>query len=513
MSGPLTRSVVRGATWTGIAQVSGQGFRLISMVVLARLLVPDDFGVVAIAMIFTSLVSQTVDLGFNQAIVQRKEVTPSHLSTTFWISWGMGIIFCLATVGASPLISSFFSEDSVGPVLAVLSISFVITPLGSVHGALLRRGLKFFQFSMAEISGSVTYLVVAVSLAFAGFGVWSLVFGSLASDATYVTLRWILCRWHPSFTFSRQSLKELWGFGMKITGIKILGALSMRLDYVIIGRFLTPAAVGFYNLACKVPSYPINGLDLVVMRVAFPAYSSIQDEGERLRRGYAKSVSFVSLIGLPMLIGLAIVTPEVVRVFFGEQWIPAIVPMQILCLGAGRQTLSAANSSVFWSKGRPDIELKLNIIGFVIDVPALLLGVQFGATGVALACMTIGFFWFPIKQTIANRLLGLRLRDYLAVIRPAVFGTAVMAVVVLGFRYGVGYFTNLPDAAMLAILVPLGALTYFIVLKVTRVEPLDEMVGLILEMARSYKSLFMEKIASFRRPASPGVGAANDGNR
>ena len=511
MSGPLTRSVVRGATWTGIAQISSQGFRLISTIILARLLVPENFGVVAIAMIFTSLVSQTVDLGFNQAIVQRKEVTPSHLSTTFWVSWAIGISFCVATVAASPFIATFFSEDSVGPVLTVLSISFVITPLGSVHGALLRRRLEFFRFSIAEISGAVAYLIGAVSLAFAGFGVWSLVFGSLASDTTYVSVRWVLCRWHPSFTFSRQSLKELWGFGIKVTGIKLLSFLGARLDYVILGRFLTPAIVGFYNLASKVPSYPISGLELVVMRVAFPAYSSIQDEDERLRRGYLKSVTFVSLVGLPMLIGLAIVTPELVRVFFGQQWIPAIVPMQILCLSASRKTLSAASSSIFWSKGRPDIELKLSIIGLIIDIPALLLGVQFGATGVALTCLILGFFWFPIQQVIVNRLLGLSLKNYLSAIRPAVFGTAVMALTVLGFRYGVASFVNMPDVALLAIFVLLGAAAYFIALKAAKVQPLDDMTKLAMEMFRSYKSLIMAKMASFRRNVSPGVGATPEG--
>jgi O-antigen/teichoic acid export membrane protein len=511
MSGPLTRSVARGAVWTGIAQIAAQGFRLISTIILARLLVPEDFGVVTLAAVFTSLVSQTVDLGFNQALVQRKEVTPPHLSTTFWTSWAIGISFCIATVAASPLVASFFNEDSVGPVLAVLSISFVITPLGSVHGALLRRRLEFFRFSMAEISGAVAYLVVAVSLAFAGFGVWSLVFGSLAGDSTYVSLRWILCRWHPSLTFSRQSLKELWGFGIKVTGIKLLSFLAGRLDYLIIGRFLSPAAVGFYNLGRKTSEYPIGGLQLVVMRVAFPAYSSIQDDSERLRRGYSKSVSFVSLIGLPMLIGLAIVTPELVRVLFGDQWIPAILPMQILCFSASRKALSAANSSVFWSKGRPDIELKLSLLALVIDVPALLLGVRFGVIGVALTSVILGFLWWPVEQTIVNRLLGLSLKNYLSAIRPAVFGTVVMVLTLLCFRYGVANFIDLPDAALLTIFVLLGAFTYFIALKIARVEALDEMIGLTLEMGRSYKSLIMAKMASFRRNVSPGVGATPEG--
>jgi O-antigen/teichoic acid export membrane protein len=501
MSGPLTRSVVQGATWTGIAQAMGQGFRLAAMIVLARLLVPEDFGVVAMAAVFTSLVSQIVDLGFNQAIVQRKEITPSHLSTTFWTSWAIGIAFCLVMVAISPVVGMFFGNDSVGPVLAVLSLSFVITPLGSVHGALMRRKLEFFRFSIAEIGGAAIYLATAVSLAFAGLGIWSLVFGALAGDSAYVALRWVLCRWHPSLVFSRNSLRDLWRFGLNITGTKFVGFLATRLDYLIIGRFLTPAAVGFYNLGRRTADYPAHGLSLVVTRVSFPSFSSIQDDDERLRRGFIKTVTFVSMIGLPLLVGLATVAPELVRVVFGHNWISAVSPMQILCIAMGINMLSDPAMALFWSKGRPDIDLKLSTARLVLLVIGLLIGVQFGTAGVALGVLGVTAVLWLAQQSLANRLINLKMRDYLVALRPAVVGSVIMALILLAFRYSLASPLDLPNAVVLFSSVLLGAATYFAVLKIGRVQAFGEMIGLVLEMLRPYARSIMAKI--FFRKAVP----------
>lgn len=510
MSGALTRSVVHGMTWTVIGQAMGQGLRFVAIIFLARLLLPDDFGVIAMAIIFTGLVSRAVDLGFNQSLIQRKEVTPSHLSTTFWTSLAMGIMFCIVTVALSPVVGKFFDNDSVGPVLAVLSLSFVIIPLGSVHGSLLKRRLDFFRFSIAEIGGSVTYLAVTVVMAFSGFGVWSLVWGSLASDLTYVALRWVLCRWHPSLMFSRNSLKDLWGFGLNVTGTKLIGFLVLRLDYLIIGRVLTPVALGFYSLGCKIVDYPAQYLSLSVERVAFPAFSTIQDEDERLRRGFLKAITFACIVGLPIFGGLALVAPEFVRVVFGDKWTSAVLPMQILCVMMGIVLLCSSISALFLSKGRADIFLKLTLAGLAIKVICLVIGVRFGITGVALGALASTVILWPVQQLLASRLIGLRMRDYLAALRPGVVGSAVMALTLLTFRYGTTKLFNLPDAGLMACLVLLGAVTYFITLKVTRTQALNEMFALVLEMIRPYARSVMLKMAFFRKAAQYGVKAAHE---
>lgn len=501
MSGPLTKSVAHGTTWMGISTVLKQGFRFTAMIVLARLLLPEDFGVVAMAVIITSLMLGLFDMGLNQALVQRKEVTASHLSTIFWVMLALGIIFCILVVAISPFAAKFFRNELVGPVLAISSISFIICSLGSVHGALLRKRLDFLRFSIAEGAGAVAYLAVAVTMAFAGFGVWSIVLGGLADNLTYVTLRWILCRWHPSFAFSVSSLRDLWGFGFNHAGTKLVESLSERLDYLIIGRFLAAATLGFYNLGLRAISLPLQNMNFIATTVAFPAFSTIQDEDERLRRGFLKSMTFISIIGLPLFTGVAIVGPELIKVIFGQKWILAVLPMQVLCIMGVFRTIGLVVPSLILSKGRPDINLKLGMARLVVLVPCLLIAVRFGAVGVALGISAVTAIFWLAKQIFANRLIGLGMREYLAALRPAALGSAVMAMVLLAFRYVLTSLLTMPDIGLLAISVVLGAAIYFVTLKVTRTEALNEMTGLVREVAMPYLRPAMLKLGLSREEA------------
>ncbi len=494
MSGALTRSAVQGVTWLGIAHVLGQVLRFGAMIVLARLLLPEDFGVVAMALIVTELVLQTGDLGFSEAIIQRKEVTPSHLSTTFWTGLALGIIFCIVTVAISPFVANFFGDEQVGPILSVSALAFVIAPLRTVHGALLRKRLQFFRFSIGEIGQGVTYVAVAVPLAFAGLGVWSLVLGNLASHLALAILRWILCRWHPSIMFSLKSLKDLWGFGINLTGSRAVHFVTQSLDFLIIGRFLTSAALGFYNLGYRITGFPKNALWMAVARVAFPAFSIVQDENERLRRGFTKSLTYLSLIVIPLFIGLAIIAPELITVVFGQKWSPAILPMQILCIMAAITSISVTVEPLLRSKGRTDIELKFNLVKVALLVPAILIGVKFGILGVAAGISSVAVIIWLTRQIFANRLIGLTMKDYLTALRPAALGSAVMAPTLIAFRYMAANLLTLPDVGLLIGSVLLGAGSYFIALKAARTKALNEMIELFVEVIKPPAQLVMAKM-------------------
>ena len=499
MSGTLRSSAARGVTWLGIAQVVSQGLRSIGTVVLAWLLFPEDFGVIAMAVIVTELVMRAGDLGFGEALIQRKEVTASHLSTAFWTGLALGIIFSAVTVAISPLVADFFGNELVSPILAVSSLAFIIAPLRTVHGSLLRKRLEFFKFSIGEIGQGVTYVAISVSLAFAGFGVWSLVLGNLVSHLALAILRWVLCRWRPSFMFSLKSLRDLWGFGFNVTGSRVVQSFTERLDYLIIGRFLAAASLGFYYLAVKIVTVPITAIWMTVGRVAFPAFSMVQDESEQLRRGFTKSLVYLSIIVLPLFVGLAIVAPELVRVVLGQKWTLAIVTLQILCIMATVRSISITAEPVLRSKGRPDIELKLNLVRVALLVPSLLIGVRFGTVGVALGLSIVATItWLPL-QIFANRLIGLRVRDYLAALRHAAFGSMVMALTLLAFRYAAANLLTLPDVWLLISSVLLGAVTYFITLRMTRTEALGEMIELVREVVKPDVRLLTTKMTLFGR--------------
>ncbi len=501
MSDTLTKSVAHGVTSLGIAHALNQILHFVSTITLARLLLPEDFGIIAMTVIITDLVMNTGDMGFATALIQRKEVTPSHLSTAFWTGLALGIIFSIVTVAVSPFVADFFRNELVGPVLAVQSLIFVFAPLRYIHGSLLMKRLQFLRLSITEVGQGITYLVASISLAFAGFGVWSIVLGSLISQLVLVILRWILCRWHPSFTFSTTSLKELWRFGSNLTGSRIIHFLAKRLDYLIIGRFLTSAALGFYSMGYRVVSIPTTTLYITMGRVAFPAFSIIQDENERLRRGFLKSITFISIIGLPLFAGAAVVGPELIKVVLGQKWIDVTLPLQVLCIMGGFNTLGLAVIALVQSKGRTDINLKLSIANLVLLIPCLIIGVRFGMIGVAIAISTVTFILWPVQQIFANRLIDLKMKEYLISIWPAAFGTTVMAMVLLAIRYTAASMLTLPDIWLLVSSVVLGAIIYFATLKATRIEALNEMIRLVVEIVRPYLRLVMVKLGFLPKEA------------
>lgn len=500
MSSDLTRAAAHGAAWTGISQILGQGVRLVSMIILVRLLLPEDFGIAAMAAIVTVLLVRVVDMGFGEAIIQRKELTASHLSTAFWTMLGLGIILCLSTVAISPLFANFFRNELVRPILAVSSILFIIYSLGSVPAAVLRKRLSFFRTSVSDVAEAVIYLMTAVPAAFAGFGVWSLVIGNLAGAAALTIFRWVLCGWHPSFTFSLNSLKDLWWFGANVTGTRIIDALGWRtLDYLILGRFLTATVLGFYSIALRVPAMVADGMWFIVNRVALPVFSQVQDEEDRMRRGLLKGIAYSSIVMLPLFAGLALTAPELVKVVFGYKWIPSIILLQILCIGIGAGILVMGVPSVFLAKGRPDINLKLRIVQVVLLIPSLLIGVRFGAIGIATAVSAVSVMYCLLRIIFVNRLLGMRMGDYLASLRPAALGSLVMSLALLAFRHVVTELLILPDIAMLISSVVLGAVIYFVILKAIRTQALNELIELVLGMVRLNTGLATVKTRFLRR--------------
>src|SRR4030042_937544 len=383
MLGPLTKSAVRGVTWFGIAQIIAQVLRLASMIILARLLARADFGAVAAASVAADLLLRLGEFGFSEAIIQRKNVTSAHLSTSFWLGLGLGIFFCIVTVAISPVMGSFFRNEIVGPLLAVSSVTFVIAPLRFIHGSLMRRELQFFRFSIGDIGQSVAYIVATLAMAFVGLGPWSLILGGVVGQVVLCIIRWAVCPWRPSFMFKVECVKDLWGFGLNLTGSRVVQFIGESAGTFVVGRYLAATALGFYNMAGRIPSYVGSVGLMAVQRVAFPAFSVIQDEDERLRRGFKKSVKYMSLITTPVFSGLAVMGPQFVSVVLGPKWGPSTVAMQILCMVAIIQSFSLMLGPLIRARGRADIEMKIAMARVILLVPLLLVGVRFGITGVA----------------------------------------------------------------------------------------------------------------------------------
>ncbi len=501
MSGEITRSVVSGATWSAISTFTIQVMKLIAGIVLWRWLSPDDFGLLAMVLIVTAIAGNLIDIGFIEAVVQRRELTSQHLVSVFWLILATGVFLCLLVFGLSPLIARFFDTPQVGPLLAASSSIFVIQSAGAVHSALLRRRLQFFKAAMADMGDAFGYIIGALAAAYAGLGVWSLVIGNITGCIPGVILRWILSGWRPSFYFSFAAIRDLWKFGINNVGTRIVYVILDKLDFLILGKTLLPEILGFYSQALRIARIPSEGLWAVGNRIGLPALSKVQDQKQRLQRGVLKGESYLAIIGFPIFVGMCIMAPELVMVMQGPQWIPSILPLRILCVSGCIAVLNITVPAVFMARGRPDINLKLSLVQLVLLVPLLFLGVRYGAAGVAAVISGVSVVTFLVRQRFVHAVIDLSFKSYLLSLRPAVLASLAMALVVLAFHYALTSIIQLPDLPLLVLEVLIGAAVYISTLKLGKSRAFSEIISLLKEMLSPYGKQISDKIHGFGRKA------------
>ncbi len=499
MSGNITKSVVNGATWSGISQVLGQGLRFISLIILARILSPDDFGLVAMVTVVTSIAMNLVDGGFIEVVIQRKDITEEHLVTLFWVILFSGTMLCIIVTSLSPVLSTFFNNSRVGPLMAVSSSIFVIQSTASVHSALLRRRLQFFKLSIADIGDSIGYMIAALPAAYLGLGVWSMVIGNIASTIPGVALRWRFSGWRPYLAFNLSSLKDLWKFGVNNLSMRMVGVVIGQVGSMITGRFLFAATLGFYAMASRITTIPSTILGSIGNRVALPALALVQDEPQRLQRGLLRGEAFLSIIGVPIFIGLAVIAPELIMALVGSQWIPLILPLRILCISGCISILNIGIPALFLAKGRPDIDLKLSLIQLALLIPALLIGVRFGLTGVSIALSAASVVSWLMRQIFVHQVIKLSFKEYLLSLQPAFLASTIMAAIILAVHYALITIFALPDVSLLIIEVLCGAVTYIAALKIGKSRAIDEIINLLTEMVKPYGRLINIRMHSPNR--------------
>lgn len=441
-----------------------QLFNLVITAILARLLLPKDFGLVGMSLIIIGLVSLINESGLATAIVQRKDLEELHLSTAFWSNIATGILLYIGTFYFSPFIASFFKIDTVEIIIKVAAISFLISSITIVHRSLLSRNLQFKTIAKTEIAGSLISGTFALYLALSGFGFWSLVAKNLMNDLIVVSLTLIIYPWKPTFEFSREKFNDLFGFGANVIGGNMLNYFRQNMDYIIIGRIMGAELLGYYTLAYTLAVFPAVKIIPVITRVVFPAFSLLQDDNIRFRKGYMKLVSALSFFIMPALIGLAMVAPELIIKVYGDKWEATILPLQILCILGLVEATSHTTKSVFYAKGLPGMELKLNAAKIIVSTCVIILGSYYGIVGVAIALSLISLFYFSITQQIVNKIIQLTWKEYASCIREFLFASLFMGSFLSIYKYW-AYSTNMFDEMVILISsIGIGILVYSIII-------------------------------------------------
>lgn len=425
---------------------------------LARLLTPDDFGLVAIAGVFTGLAAVVGEWGLGAAIIQRKEVDQARLSTSFWFSFGSGGVWSVLLLWGADWIGRAMGQEALAPVVRVLAVGCVIGALGTVHRALLNKHLHFKRMALSEVMGVCAWGITALWMAWRGWGVWSLVVGELARGGVSTVAVWTFARWWPSWVMAWRGFRSLFSFGAQLTGGSLVNYGATNIDYFFIGKFLGSEALGYYSLAYRLTTYPQVRLSTVIARVVFPVLARVNEEDELLRRGYLSAVGTIALLVFPLIAGLFVLAGDLVKVLWGTPWEAAVLPLKILCVVGALKGIGTTVGLIFLAKGRADIHLKWNGFAFGVVSVAVLLGVSFGVAGVASAMGISTLVLFLICQAIANRLIGLRFGAFFRTMKPALMGALGMGVVVGMFAWVSRPYLSATQVLVLGVLV--GVVSY-----------------------------------------------------
>jgi O-antigen/teichoic acid export membrane protein len=489
MSGPaettatdLKQRTVTGVLWSAGASVTQQALNFTVTVVLARLLVPADFGLVATIAIFTGFVSLFVDFGLSAALIQRPSLTERHRSSAFWLNLAVGILLAALVAAVAPAIARFFHEPSLVALTLVASINFAIGSMGIVQSALLQRSMEFRRLGAIGICSTVLGGAVAIVMAAAGFGAWSLIGQLVASTAARTLLLWVTSSWHPRPIVDRLAMRELWQYSSGIAGFNAVNYWARNADNLLIGKFVGSAGLGIYSRSYNLMLLPIQQISTVTSRVMFPALSRIQSDPDRVKRAYLRAVAIIALLSFPLLAGLFVVADPFVLALYGAKWADVIPVLQILCIAGLMQPVAATTGWLYQSQGRTDLLFRWGVVFSALLVGAFAIGIQWGAKGVATAYAVSTWLLLYPAFAIPGRLVRMRFREVAAALRGPLLAALAMAAVV--WVVGEALPAHWPPAAILLVELATGVAVYGGLVHLFVLGPYVELKGLARERRR-----------------------------
>lgn len=476
----LKTRAISGAKWTTASSVAVTAIQFLQLAVVARLLSPGDFGLMAMVMAVVGFAQIFADMGLSGAIIHRQENSPAELSSLYWLNVLAGGAVFLGVTAATPLIVLFFDEPRLASLLPTVAVLFVISSFGLQFQLLLQKELAFRALALVELLAATAGAVVAIGAALDGFGVYALAFGQLTMACTTTIALVVIGRrtWWPRLSFRAADTRPYLRFGLFQLGNRAVNYLVARMDQIVIGALLGAGTLGLYNLAWNLAIMPATRINPILTRVAFPVFAKVQSENERLKRGYLTLVWLLAMTNGPILIGGAAVAGALVPVVFGTQWAAMVPILQVLAfVGLSRSIVNPIGSLVL-AKGRPDLEFKLNLWFVILQVPAVYLGARLGGVaGVAWAVLALQLADLLLVYVFLMRpLIGPCLREYARCLAAPLATSACMAAIVML----VPLVVQQSLLMVLAIQIAIGAVFYVIATLALQRARLDPFIGGLL---------------------------------
>lgn len=471
------KTVFSNFIWRFAERCGAQLVTFIVSIVLARILMPEDYGTIALVTVFTTIMQVFVDSGLSTALIQKKDADDLDFSSVFYFNFAVCIILYLIMFFAAPYISSFYNISELTPIIRVISLTIVISGVKGVQQSYVSRNMLFKRFFYATLGGTIFSAFLGIAMAYAGFGVWAIVAQQLSNTAIDTLILWITVKWRPKLMFSWERLKGLLGFGWKLLCSALLDTIYNNLRSLILGKVYSSADLAYYNEGKKFPNLIVTNINTSINSVLLPTMSKEQDNRNRVKHMTRRSIMVSCYIMAPLMIGLACCASNIVTVVLTEKWLSCVFFLQIFCVTYLFYPIHTANLSAINALGRSDLFLKLEIwkkvVGLVLLFSTIFISVKAMAYSLLISTLTS----MIINAWPNKKLLNYSFLEQIKDILPSIILAIGMGAVV----YLIGLL-HLPTLSLLLIQVICGGAIYLLGSSLLRLEPYVYLQGIIKPM-------------------------------
>ena len=475
----LKNKTIKGVGWSAADAFLGQGVTFIVGLVLARLLSPDEYGMIGICLIFTTILNGIIDSGFSNALIRKKDVTEEDYNTMFMTNLAISIVLYVLLFIGAPLASDFFRREELTALVRVTGLVLFFNALSITQITILTKKIDFNTKTKASLVSAIISGIIGIAMAFMGYGVWALVYQQLSKQLLYTICLWVLNRWWPKFTFYKDSFKYMWGFGWKLLVSGVLNNVWNQLYQVVIGKCYTPSTLGHYTRANEYANLFSANLTSIVQRVSYPVLAEIQDDKERMVQGYRKVIKITMFVTAVCMVSLGAVSEPLIYTLIGTKWHEAATYLPLICISMSLYPLHAINLNILQVLGRSDIFLYLEIIKKCIGLLPIVIGVFCGIYYMLIVSILTSIIGLYLNTWYTGKTLKYTFWRQLADIAPSYLTAFIIALSV----YFLKYFP-LPFYVILVIQIIVGLITGLVVSELLKLGEYMELKSILIKLIK-----------------------------
>lgn len=473
----LRQKTLSGLKWSFIDSFASQGVHFVIGIILARLLVPKDFGLMGMLAIFIALSQSFIDSGFSQALIRKQNCRQVDFNTVFYFNLLVGIVFYALLFFGAGLIAGFFNEPQLLSLARILGLVLVINSLGLIQRTIITKEIDFKLKTKISLVASLISGGISIGMALNGFGVWSLAGRLIANQFVATVLFWLWNKWRPTKAVSVQAFKEMFGFGSRLLVSGLIDTTYQNIYSLIIGKYFSVTDLGYYLKADDFSKIPSQNLHGIISRVSYPTLSTLQDETAKLKSAYKKLIQTTMYITFILMIGLAATAQGIIRVLIGDSWLPVVPYLQLLCFVGMLYPLQALNLNMLIVKGRSDLYLRLEVIKKVLAIPTVVIGIVFGIKIMIAGMIVNSLIAYYLNSYWSGRLIGYSVKEQLADICAPLMMAAGMGLI----AFQAGRIIRGGHLIVLISQVAIGALMVLVFSELVRSKPYLEIKRIVLE--------------------------------